>query len=124
MAVIFCFFPVGCYFSTLPGAAYWANPSVPHYFLKDLTLITGTANLAGVFVTNPVRGSVNASLWTLQYELIPYLITGLLGYWPSYRTKDDLLLGWALPALCFFQNRRRSESGRVLQREWSPGRSR
>jgi peptidoglycan/LPS O-acetylase OafA/YrhL len=101
VAVIFVFFPVGWYFSTLREAAYWTNPSVPHYFLKDMTLITGTTNFAGVFVTNPVRGSVNASLWTLQYELILYLITGLLGALALLQDKRRFAIGLGVALLTY-----------------------
>ncbi len=105
VAVIFCFFPVGWYFSSLDGAAYWLHPRVFRYFWKDLTLITGTANIPGVFAENPIRGSVNASLWTLQYELILYLITGVLGVLALLQDKRRyaIVLGLTVLAYIFFK---------------------
>ena len=101
VAVIFCFFPVGWYFSTLHGAAYWHDPSVVHYFWKDLTLLTGTANPPSVFASNPIPGSVNASLWTLQYELILYLITGLLGVLGLLQDKKRYAIGLGITVLAY-----------------------
>lgn len=100
-AVIFCFFPVGWYFSTLRGVAYWQHPSVLRYFWKDMTLLTGTANIAGVFAGNPIRGSVNGSLWTLQYELILYLITGLLGVLALLQDKKKYAIGLGITVVAY-----------------------
>ena len=101
VAVIFCFFPVGWYFSTLRGAAYWQHPSVVKYFLKNMTLLTGTANIAGVFGGNPARSSVNGSLWTLQYQLILYLITALLGVLALLQDKRRYAIGLGVVVLAY-----------------------
>ncbi len=101
VAVLFCVFPVGWYFSTLHGAAYWHHPTVLRFLYKDMTLLTGTSNIAGVFPHNPIHGSINASLWTLQYELIMYLITGLLGVLALLQDKKKYAIVLALTVLAY-----------------------
>ncbi len=65
---------VGPMFSTLGAATYFKSFAVVQYVLKTLSLSTGSAQLPGLFVTNPASGVVNQSLWTLKYEVACYLL--------------------------------------------------
>lgn len=65
---------VGPTFSALGGAAYFKSFAVVQYILKTLSLSTGSAQLPGLFPTNPAPGVVNQSLWTLKYEVTCYLM--------------------------------------------------
>jgi peptidoglycan/LPS O-acetylase OafA/YrhL len=102
VAVLFCLFPVGWYFSNLDGAGYWLHPGFRHYLFKDLTLITGIADPPGVFAQNPIPGAVNGSLFTLQYELILYLMTGLLGVLALLQDKKRYAICLAVAVLAYW----------------------
>jgi peptidoglycan/LPS O-acetylase OafA/YrhL len=74
---------------------YLSDTRVAKYFLKTVSLISGSAELPGVFTNNPHPLIVNASLWTLKFEVLCYvLLTGLgaLGL-----IKKPTLI-WFLPA--------------------------
>lgn len=59
---------------------YLADTRVAAYLLKTLSLISsGSAELPGVFAGNPYPFVVNASIWTLKFEALCYVLLALIG---------------------------------------------
>lgn len=58
---------------------YLTDTRVITYALKTMSLSSASAELPGVFATNPYPSVVNASLWTLKFEVVCYLLLALLG---------------------------------------------
>jgi peptidoglycan/LPS O-acetylase OafA/YrhL len=77
-------FVVGPLLTTLPLSAYFAERAVWLYTLQNLSIIQiMSSSLPGVFATNPVPDYVNASLWTLFFEVACYIglfFAGILGF--------------------------------------------
>ena len=74
---------LGATLTTLPLADYLPSHDTIRYVTKNIELGKGLAwNLPGVFVSNPLSGVVNGSIWTLPAEVRMYLwvaAAGLLG---------------------------------------------
>jgi peptidoglycan/LPS O-acetylase OafA/YrhL len=66
-------FVLGPIESSLPIAEYFANARTYNY-LKSAALYIAY-DLPGLFDGNPIRGTVNVSLWSLPAEFFMYLIT-------------------------------------------------
>jgi len=81
VAVLFCVFVVGLYFTTQPTASYLSNPGVYQFIKNNVLLIAGPLYwyLPGVFESNVYKGAVNGSLWTLPFELYMYALLAFLG---------------------------------------------
>ena len=78
VAMIFCVFVVGLYFTTLPVAEFITHNETLTYLKKNLTLIWGDRYfLPGVFEENIYPAAVNGSIWTLPWELKMYILLGL-----------------------------------------------
>lgn len=97
----------GLVLTTAPAAEYWAR--APLYIFRNLTLVSLLPDMPGVFMDNPYPGRINASLWTLFYEVACYmavLAAGVLGVfsrprllWPLVVASLALLAGlMILPA--------------------------
>lgn len=72
-------FLLGIAFTSLPVRAYLFNSTTYVYFLKCATLFGGIAfELPGVFENNPFRMQVNASLWTMPYEVRMYAFLAVI----------------------------------------------
>lgn len=68
---------LGPLLTTLPLAAYFADPKFAHYFLNILGSIH--YELPGVFASNPEPNIVNGALWTVPHELSCYaLLAGFM----------------------------------------------
>jgi peptidoglycan/LPS O-acetylase OafA/YrhL len=71
---------LGYFFSNLEFASFVRHENTWIYILKNITLVAGTTgNLPGVFSEAPFPKVVNASLWTLPWEVRMYI--GLLATW-------------------------------------------
>ena len=80
VAVTFCVFVVGLFFTTNQISEYITNPQTYKYFLKNTTLFFGVKyNLPGAFADIPYKNVVNGSLWTLPYEVKMYAYLAILG---------------------------------------------
>lgn len=77
---------------------YFADVRVWKYLFKTMSLATGSAELPGVFVGNPHPSVVNASLWTLKYELLCYVILAAVGAVGLFKRS---YLIWLLPSGLF-----------------------
>ena len=100
---------LGVYFSTLPAAEFVAHPQTQTFLLKNFSVFWGTTGaLPGVFETLPMKRLVNASLWTLPFEVHMYaglaLIWALVAYFPVLRNRgsSNLLLATGLLAAAAF----------------------
>ena len=70
---------VGWHFTTLTPREFFGSPDTWRYVLKNATMVTREMHtLPGAFEHTPWRHLVNASLWTLPYELTMYLVLALL----------------------------------------------
>lgn len=74
--IVFSAVILGASCTTLPISEYYSSPAFFKYFLN----VTGFIRyyLPGVFLDNPHKGMVNASLWTIPWELLCYLILSAL----------------------------------------------
>ena len=79
VAVSLTVLAVGLWFTSLSSSSFFTNPQTWTYWARDVTLITNVAHrLPGAFESTPWRFAVNASLWTLPYELTMYLLLALV----------------------------------------------
>jgi peptidoglycan/LPS O-acetylase OafA/YrhL len=82
--------------TSLPAADYYRSGSVWSYVLKLPTLLS-SAYLPGVFESNPLPHTTNASLWTLRYEVLMYACLAAIGWLtPARLLKATCLVGFAL----------------------------
>lgn len=66
---------VGLAFTTLPVQAFFSDPRTWEYAVRNITLVTDVVHrLPGAFESTPWKHLVNASLWTLPYEMAMYAI--------------------------------------------------
>ena len=59
---------------------FLADSRVWRYGLKTLLLSSAATGLPGVFEANPHPSVMNASIWTLKYEMACYLALALIGF--------------------------------------------
>lgn len=76
--VLLSVFVLGTALTTVSMQDYFNSEFTKHY-LQNMTLYRMYYYLPGVFETNPIGSSVNASLWTLPYEFTCYLYIALAG---------------------------------------------
>lgn len=74
--VTLCALVLGPGLTRQPLAAYFADPMLYRYLGNTVGWIT--FRLPGLFLGNPVSGTVNANLWTLPAEFDCYLVTALM----------------------------------------------
>jgi peptidoglycan/LPS O-acetylase OafA/YrhL len=68
----------GIAISDYSAIKYVTDTHVITYVLKTISLGTTSAELPGVFASNPHPSVVNGSLWTLKFEVVCYLLLALL----------------------------------------------
>jgi len=95
VAVLFCVFLVGAYFTSFPVSEYLAHERVYKFLFNNATLVFGVEYfLPGVFVDVPYKYLVNGSLWTLPFELEMYGCLCVIGsalLFIQKRIKRDIL---------------------------------
>jgi peptidoglycan/LPS O-acetylase OafA/YrhL len=73
VAVLFCVFVVGVYFTTEALSDFFSDSKTYKFLKRNSTLFWGVKyELPGVFEDLPVKGAINGSLWTLPYEVKMY----------------------------------------------------
>lgn len=88
MAIIFCVFVVGLFFTTNTISGYLFDPQTLKFFRRNVTLFSGVKyELPGVFAINPYANAVNGSLWTLPYEIKMYTYLGIIAFTLIYVQK-------------------------------------
>lgn len=78
---------LGPFVTTSTLSDYFGDPALLRYAVETVLLITGRSELPGVFLSNPLAGEVNNSVWTLKYEMLCYVsLAGvfLLGFLGSH----------------------------------------
>lgn len=84
--------------TSLPVAAYLADPETARFLPRNLTLFSAQFTLPGVFADNPYP-KVEGSIWTLAYEAECYalvLLAGLTGPTRHRRAMAAAFAGYAL----------------------------
>lgn len=76
--VLFTALILGPLVTTLPLKEYFADTAFFNYF-KNIFLYEIYHLLPGVFQSNPLNTSVNASLWTLPFEFFMYCLIAIFG---------------------------------------------
>ncbi|MEJ0044484.1 MAG: acyltransferase [Rhizomicrobium sp.] len=76
VVVLLTVFVLGPLVTTLPLGAYFSSKTTGLYLLN--AIIPFNHALPGVFATNP-EDMVNASLWTIRFEIICYMAVALFG---------------------------------------------
>lgn len=111
VAVLFCVFVVGLYFTTQPAEIYLSNPVIYDFLRNNSLLVVGPLhwNLPGVFEANAYKSAVNGSLWTLPFEIKMYAILAFLGVFafisPSIISRQAftvLIVGIAVVSMAAF----------------------
>jgi len=88
VAIIFCVFVVGLFFTTNTISDYLFDPQTLKFFRRNVTLFSGVKyDLPGVFASNPYMNAVNGSLWTLPYEIKMYTYLGMIAFTLMYIQK-------------------------------------
>ncbi len=100
--VIFFTVFIGLITTTLPLPEYLTNKDMYKY-LKNISVILSTDKLPGVFDGNIYPSAVNGSLWTLKFEVMCYVIIGILGGLKILK-KPVLLILFALTYMVFVTN--------------------
>jgi len=79
VAMMFCVFVVGIWFTNLSISEYLLDTQTYKYFFKNIILFFGVEYyLPGVFQGIPYEGAVNGSLWTLPHEVKMYVILAFI----------------------------------------------
>jgi peptidoglycan/LPS O-acetylase OafA/YrhL len=81
-------FVVGPLYSNLKPAEYFTQRDTYRYLWDNLLMIANPM-LPGVFVNNPMPNQVNASIWTLAYEIAAYF--GILVLYVLKITRSRLI---------------------------------
>jgi peptidoglycan/LPS O-acetylase OafA/YrhL len=76
---LFLVFIIGPLNTSLPLRQYFTNSACYDYLWRTFTLHNPASGLPGVFLTNPSKGDVDGSLWTLPAEVLFYGFLLLLG---------------------------------------------
>ena len=79
VAVVLTTVLIGSMATSLSWLDFWTHPATWSYLANNIMAIAGQHTLPGVFEHNPFANAFNASLWTLRYELLMYLLFSLLG---------------------------------------------
>ncbi len=92
LVLVLTVFIVGPAFTTLPWAAYLADPQTALYVPRNLTLKWLQYDLPGVFAANPYPGAINGSLWSLFYEICCYGLV-MVVFAPAIKRYFSVFLG-------------------------------
>jgi peptidoglycan/LPS O-acetylase OafA/YrhL len=89
--IVLTIFIAGPLLSTLSTNEYFRNEQT-YLYLNNILLYPIHYYLPGVFDNNIFKGVVNGSLWTLGYEVICYLLVGIIGSLNLLNKKSVLIM--------------------------------
>ncbi len=90
VAQLLTVFILGTWLTSLPLNVYISSTDTIISLVRNISLFTGISfTLPGVFENNPMRSLVNASLWTLPYEIGMYAGLFLLWFMLSRSNKNQ-----------------------------------
>lgn len=79
-------FFLGLIVSSQTVSQYFHNKSALSYIPVNLVMFKQQQyNIDGVFETNPYKGAINGSIWTIPYEFFFYLLIAMLFFIRRYR---------------------------------------
>lgn len=90
---------VGAIVTVCAPAQFLSDTRVWRYGLKTLLLGSASTGLPGVFGENPHPSTMNASIWTLKFEVACYLILAAVGWFgllTKHRFSWVLGMTWAI----------------------------
>ena len=82
-----CVFGFGAAFTRLPLADYFVDAETWSYFVRNALPISMQSHLPGVFERHPFPNVVNASLWSLGWEIRWYAYFGVLALLGLFRRR-------------------------------------
>jgi peptidoglycan/LPS O-acetylase OafA/YrhL len=85
-------FVLGPILTTEPLLSYFRDPQTYRYAKNILTLVVN--NLPGVVAPNGTQLSINGSLWTLHFEVLCYILLGLIGALGVLGRRNYVLILW------------------------------
>lgn len=77
--IIFTAFVLGPIETSLPLGRYFTDPRTYSYLLTITLHNSASRSLPGVFTSNAFFGVINGSVWTLEAEVLCYVLVGVLG---------------------------------------------
>jgi peptidoglycan/LPS O-acetylase OafA/YrhL len=89
--VLISIFIIGTVFTALSIPDYFSSP-ITHRYFQNITMYRLYYILPGIFVDNPLKEEINASLWTLPYEFTCYLVLLVMGLCSVLKNKYASLL--------------------------------
>lgn len=84
-------FVLGPLLTTLNTSEYF-NHHTTYKYLENVSAYRMTYYLPGVFEDNPLKGSINGSLWTIAYEFTCYLVIALVGVLSILKRKYGIVI--------------------------------
>jgi peptidoglycan/LPS O-acetylase OafA/YrhL len=102
LATVLIIAPLGVAIAGNDAASVWTNPDSYSYIWKNLLLWIVDPGVAGTPVDVPYAGSWNASLWTLWWEFLCYLVVlalGLAGLAGRRRAVGAIFVGATLASM-------------------------
>lgn len=91
VVTILIIFILGPLTSSLPLFKYFSNNET-FYYLKVILLYNPPYHLPGVFTKNIYPEAVNGSIWSLQWEVMCYILVALLGFFKKLNMRTVLFL--------------------------------
>jgi len=84
-------FVLGPLLTTLNTAEYF-NHHTTYKYLENISAYRMTYYLPGVFEENPLKGSINGSLWTIAYEFTCYIVIAIIGALSILKRKYGIII--------------------------------
>jgi len=98
--VLFVMFIIGPLATSLPLKDFFTHPDFYMQPLWVLSFFEPNMNLPGIF-TNNAEQVGSAALWTLRYEVLAYIATGIAFYLGFFRHKWMVLAQFILPSIAW-----------------------
>jgi len=103
VAMLFCVFIVGFYFTEYSFLHYFSSVETYKFLIKNSVLFFGVDyHLPGVFIDLPYARAINGSLWTLPHEVRMYIVLAFTLSLVSCVTKKPHLkhFKWVVLIVC------------------------